>query len=99
MTTKELKLLGIQNQVPNRSKASKQPCTREGSNNEDIDPISYRRHRRLVRNIVKNHRKNEVERNEPDCSNDTINVTKKRKHSRKKTTQGHVQCPQNQPRN
>ena len=87
MTTKEVKLLGIQNQVPNRSKASKQSYTREGSNNEDIDPISYRGNRRLVRNIVKNHRKNEVERNEPDSSNDAINVTKERKHGRKKTTQ------------
>lgn len=87
MTTKELKLLGIQNQVPKRSKASKKSYTREGSNNEEIDPISYRRQRRLVGDVVENHRKNEVERNEPDCSNDAVNVTEEWKHGCKKTTQ------------
>lgn len=87
MTTKEFKFLGIQNQVPNRSKASQKSYTRECNNNEHIDPISYRRYRRLMSDVVENHRKNEVERDEPDSSNDAINVTKEWKHGCKESTQ------------
>lgn len=95
ITAKELKLIGIKNQLPNRREGAHDSCPCEDDDNRDVNPIGEGRFWRLVSHVVEKHWEDEIQRDEANCSYNSINVSKEWKHCGENPTEYHVQRPEN----